>query len=221
MHAKTFALLLLMLALSVQSRAAGPDNFTLQVAAFADPRAAQAFVEMLARSGETAFCGEVEIPERGRWLRIFIGSFATQAEARRYGQNLIARAIIKEFIVKPVAEIQLLTRPRTVNRRETSAMENRSKEASIIKGEKIPARSENKPDAPALPAALRADLKPSELRLPSIGARIPKPDPAMLAFKVIAADSDRRGGLWVSGDREEALARLRWIAGVEGEIIEI
>ena len=50
--------------------------------------------------------------------------------------------------------------------------------------------------------------------------QIPRPDPVTLAFKLVVGDSSKepaafgqRGGLWVSGDREEGLARLRWIAG--------
>jgi hypothetical protein len=213
MHSKFFASLFLMLALSIQSLAGEPDNYTIQVGAFVDPRAAEAFADTLSRAGEQAMWGEVEIPGRGRWLRIFIGSFDSQTEARRYGQNLIARSIIKEYLVKPSTEIKLLAR---LSRRvEIAAPKNRVKEIAPTKNEII--RSENKLDEPLLPAALRADLSLA----PSVEARLlPKPDPALLALKVIAAPDDR-GGLWVSGDREEAMARLRWIAGAEANLIEI
>jgi hypothetical protein len=49
---------------------------------------------------------------------------------------------------------------------------------------------------------------------------IPRPDPVSLAYKLITGKvgeapgiPGQRGGLWVSGDAAEALARLRWIAG--------
>ncbi len=206
-----------MLALSLQSRAGEQGNFTIQVGAFTDARAAQAFVETLARAGETAVWGEVEIPGRGRWLRVFVGSFDTQSEARRYGQNLITRQTIKEFLVKPAVEIKLLARARNASRKEIIVLEDRAKEIVPVKHEKIPALSENKSDAPALPTASRADL-----RFPSVSARLlPKPDPSLLALKIIARETSVRGGLWISGDREEALTRLRWIAGADSPLIEI
>ncbi len=218
MHSKTFASLFLMLVLSIQSHAGEQNNYTIQVGAFADTHVAESFAETLARAGETVVWGEVEIPERGRWLRVFVGSFDTQTEARRYGQNLIARAMIKEFLVKPAIEIRLLARLRSASRSRINAIENGLKEVAPVKDEKTLSRSENKPEAPSLPAALRADLRLT----PSVDARLlPKPDPALLAFKIIAQQSDGQGGLWVSGDRKEALTRLRWIAGANSEMIEI
>ncbi|MEW6209087.1 MAG: SPOR domain-containing protein [Acidobacteriota bacterium] len=213
MHSKTLVSLFLLLALSTQSRAGEPSDYTIQVGAFADPRAAQAFADHLSRAGESAIWGEVEIPGRGRWTRIFIGSFDSQTEARRYGQRLIARDLIKEFIVKPAAEIKLLAR--SANGKDTVATENRGKEITATKEEII--RLEKKPDTPLLPASLRADLSLA----PSVDHRLlPKPDPAILALKVIAAP-ESRGGLWISGDREEAMARLRWIAGTDSRLIEL
>jgi hypothetical protein len=51
---------------------------------------------------------------------------------------------------------------------------------------------------------------------------IPRPDPVSLAFKVVTGEVRRssgtpaqRGGLWITGDTTEALARLHWIAGKE------
>ena len=49
---------------------------------------------------------------------------------------------------------------------------------------------------------------------------IPRPDPVSLAFKLVTGEPrhtlgtpGQRGGLWVSGDTSEGLARLRWIVG--------
>jgi hypothetical protein len=48
---------------------------------------------------------------------------------------------------------------------------------------------------------------------------IPRPDPVSLAFKLITGElrntpaAKQRGGLWISGDTAEGLARLRWIVG--------
>jgi sporulation related protein len=52
-------------------------------------------------------------------------------------------------------------------------------------------------------------------------ARIPRPDPVMLAFGLVVELSSAaqapwgRGGLWLTGDTAEGLTRLRWIAGEE------
>jgi len=52
---------------------------------------------------------------------------------------------------------------------------------------------------------------------------IPRPDPIRLAFRLVTGDArsagstpgQQRGGLWLSGDADEGLSRLRWIAGEE------
>lgn len=51
---------------------------------------------------------------------------------------------------------------------------------------------------------------------------IPRPDPVDLAFRLVAGDGRHssaaagwRGGLWLSGDTAEGLARLQWIVGEE------
>jgi len=52
-------------------------------------------------------------------------------------------------------------------------------------------------------------------------ARLPRPDPVALAFRLVAEFSSAaqtpwaRGGLWLTGDTAEGLSRLRWIAGEE------
>ena len=72
---------------------------------------------------------------------------------------------------------------------------------------------------PPLPIA-----EPAALNLtPKINTDlIPRPDPVSQAFKLVTGEvrevpgtRRQRGGLWVSGDMAEALARLHWIAGRE------
>jgi hypothetical protein len=51
-------------------------------------------------------------------------------------------------------------------------------------------------------------------------AAIPTVNPIKVAIKLItggkrSSELSQRGGLWVSGDQDEALARLRWIVGVD------
>ena len=60
-----------------------------------------------------------------------------------------------------------------------------------------------------------------ELHLaPTLDAKaIPRPDPVYLAFNLISENHSGRGGLWVSGDCEDALARLRYIVGERPDLI--
>ena len=64
----------------------------------------------------------------------------------------------------------------------------------------------------------------SDLQLhlaPAMDAQaIPRPDPVYLAFNLISESRSGHGGLWISGDREEALARLCYIIGDKPELID-
>ncbi|MEW6130881.1 MAG: SPOR domain-containing protein [Acidobacteriota bacterium] len=97
-------------------------GYTLQVAAFPETAEAEAenFVTKLAEAGEQPIWGKVELPGRGNWVRVFIGTFKTQSEARQYGEQLVGRRLIKEFLIKKSSEIKSLSRPRTVIRKDAS-----------------------------------------------------------------------------------------------------
>ncbi len=56
-----------------------PGGYSLQVAAFREAARAQADVEALHRLGLAAFSVPVEVPEKGRWVRVFVGPFASAA----------------------------------------------------------------------------------------------------------------------------------------------
>lgn len=51
--------------------------------------------------------------------------------------------------------------------------------------------------------------------------RLPRPDPALVAFEIVRGkgswdyEPSRKGGLWITGDRDDGLGRLRWIVGTE------
>lgn len=58
--------------------------------------------------------------------------------------------------------------------------------------------------------------------MPSPDTRfLPRPEPVSLAFKLIVGNARstgapaQKGGLWITGDPSEGLARLRWIAGAD------
>ncbi len=88
--------------------------FTLQVASFPDTALADGFAVRLVSAGEHPVCSTVEIEGRGYWTRVYVGSFDTTNAARRYGGTLVARGIIKEFLVTKADLTQAVTRPRRV-----------------------------------------------------------------------------------------------------------
>lgn len=90
------------------------------------------------------------------------------------------------------------------------------------------------PDKPRPSGARSTENKPLFPSLPIMKARsleiapcvdidsIPRPDPVSLALRLLIGGEGgfgsaqmRRGGLWLTGDKSEGLARLRWIAGDE------
>jgi hypothetical protein len=234
-------------------------NFTLQVASFPDTALAEKYVSKLTRAGELPAWGTVELPGRGEWTRIFIGSFKTVEAARRYGAALMSRGLIEDFIVKTERDTRLLSRPRSITRQETQASPYGIRKAIADSSPGLKQRA-IEPQSPALnssPGTRRSQSQASDTRLSksfapkrekltnyissappsslpvvervklSLGpavdtTSIPCIDPVRLAFRLIAGESQARlngqeehGGLWVTGDVNEGLARLRWIVGSE------
>ena len=171
------------LALSLGSSfvCANPEDksagFTLQVAAFpgSAENEAEEFVAKLTDSGEQPVWGLIEIPGKGQWMRIFIGSFESQTQARQYGEKLFARRIIKEFVIKKSSEIKMLSRPRTVGRKKGRASqiggtvlltENnlsasvKIEKSAITQSAKLPARHDAKTPPENLRPSLESNMPP-------------------------------------------------------------
>jgi hypothetical protein len=251
--------------------------YTLQVASFPDATLAQHYAERLSRAGEPVGVGTFELPGRGNWTRVYVGSFKTTSEARDYGNVLINRKLIAEYIVKTATELQSLSRPHTVNRTlrtgdspAPQAANGHAAPADLSKNfaprqavNSLANVSLNKltNSAKPRPAILvgpqqAVNIKASHLLshqagmseqlaglliplhetlvtlpvandiqlhlAPMIDAKaIPRPDPIYLAFNLISENHSGRGGLWVSGDCEEALARLRYIIGDKPGLITL
>ena len=204
--------------------------FTLQVASFPDTALAENFAAKLARAGEQPGWGTVELPGRGYWTRVFVGSFKTIGAARVYGEALVARGIIAEYLVKTAYDVKSLSRPRTVSsatggnpltEKKNSTVNASQVQPFVVSGhdaETINFRRTLLPgdlrnyDSPTLPVARKVKLSLA----PSIDtASIPRPDPVRLAFNFIVVATAHRGGLWLTGDKKEGLERLRWIVGSE------
>ncbi len=249
-------------------------TFTLQVASFAEPASAQEFGAILARQGLDTVLDTVKLPGRGNWTRVFVGKFKTASEAQKYGQELLVRGLIKEFVVTRISEDELqatrqgktskaiaaysgalIVAPGLLSERVNTgtaagdgAVANMSRlgteavrepgRGGILNAQRAAygpgdrarlasALDEHGATSSAakgrtaggmtLPTSVRRDLGASS----SVNAaQIPRPNPVQLAFNLVvgAKSADglpRRGGLWISGEVAEGLARLRWIAGAE------
>jgi cell division protein FtsN len=79
--------------------AAGEGGFTLQVGSFNAQAEADERAGKLGSLGVRAYVVSVEIPKRGTWYRLFVGSFSSREEAGRYGAQLRGRGAVADFIV--------------------------------------------------------------------------------------------------------------------------
>ena len=215
--------------------------YTLQVASFPSEELANKFVVELVAAGEHPMCATVEVSGRGNWTRVFVGLFDTVASAGRYGEALIGRGVIKEFLVRRADASQAAIRPRKViegqtketassNDAETKLRRSDQDERCVSNNNnlKSPLQLEASPEGSVFGAVESAQLNlpffPSSLQMsPPIDTTvIPRPDPIVLALKLIIGDNETlssdpavKRGLWLSGDKDEGLARLRWIVGDE------
>lgn len=220
-------------------------HFTLQVASFPDTAQAGRCAAGLVSAGEHPVFDTVEIEGRGYWTRVFVGLFDTTDAARRHGVTLVARGVIKEFLVKKAGLNQAATRPRKVAGSDSQVPPDTGSSALVTKAvlddrtvfgspanpasgmrtETMPINNGRGPSQKVLREHVRTPLPVVEAAAFRLAPRvdtnlIPRPDPVRLAFKLVAGEvrnapgaPGQRGGLWVSGDTAEGLARLRWIVG--------
>jgi cell division septation protein DedD len=71
-----------------ESQYSGKGKYTVQVASFRDAGVAERFAERLRRKGYKVSVAEADIPGKGRWSRVRVGTFATKRQAREYGNTL-------------------------------------------------------------------------------------------------------------------------------------
>ena len=202
----------------------------------------------LSRAGELVTWGTVELRGRGKWIRVFVGSFGSDSEARRYGESLQARARNQGFFCQDVRRDKHRPRGREASPAKSGTHLNTAAARSSLPALRKPpptaddarpnvsaplsgaAVEEDEagtlflPDAALKAAALEGESLPvmEETELAAVApsfdtALIPRDDPVDLAFRSIVADAPalKRGGLWITGDRAEALARIEWILGIE------
>jgi cell division septation protein DedD len=69
-----------------------PDSYTVNLASFRGKENADRFVQELRRKGLDAFCWEINLPEKGTWHRVSVGSFPTLENAKKF----VAQERLKE-----------------------------------------------------------------------------------------------------------------------------
>lgn len=235
--------------------------YTLQVASFPKAELADRFIAKLVRAGEHPLWATVELEGRGLWTRVFVGIFSTGDAAHRYGEDLVARGVVDEFLVRRADLNQAFTRPKRVERSYSNALGSAKGVASYVAEKKTatghdgtfvwsatPNKSTSGLKSPGnttvkvQPVAAPLEMYESAVtplpyfRAAALGlvpcidtGSIPRPEPVTLALRLIVGGeqsyplvSRNRGGLWITGDTAEGLARLRWIVGEENaELIKL
>ena len=76
------------------------ERFTVQVAAYKTlPEVEQDF-SRLSDKGCNPFCQHEEVDGKGKWYRVYVGSYATKVEARDAAEELVQRNVIDEYILR-------------------------------------------------------------------------------------------------------------------------
>jgi ankyrin repeat protein len=75
-------------------------TFTVNVASFREEHSADRYVEKLKKKGMDAFSWVVNLPKKGRWYRVSVGSFPTRQEAQNYMKAVRQEGISDAFIIK-------------------------------------------------------------------------------------------------------------------------
>jgi hypothetical protein len=200
-------------------------HFTLQVASFPDIAQAGRFAAGLVTAGEHPVFDTVEIEGRGYWTRVFLGLFDTTDAARRHGVTLVAREVIKEFLVKKTGLNQAVTRPRRVAGSDSQVPPYTGSSALVTKAVlddrtvfgsfANPAsgmRTETTPvnNGRGFPQKVLRDhvstplpiVEAAAFRLaPTVDTNlIPRPNPVDLAFRLVAGEPrDSPGSAWPRG----------------------
>jgi hypothetical protein len=220
-----------------------PPSFAIQVASFPSFAEAKGLISQLEATGERPRWSEVEIPGRGKWTRVLIGSFESARAASTYGRSLADRGVISEYLVKPAVEkvfksLKHAQGPDFLARTPISPLPGKSNDAPTGAGNdasgatlRAADRSGEHPHALSRAASHETGSgRPATVLLPAAARRgllssptldeglIPRPDPVLLAFRSLCnIEQGEPGGLWLTGDIEVGLARLRWIAGAGRE----
>jgi len=75
-------------------------GYAIQVSALRDLNRAEEFVETQKKSGQPLYLAKIKIKDRGVWYRIYLGHFASRAEAARYMEEKKIKEIFPECFIQ-------------------------------------------------------------------------------------------------------------------------
>ena len=84
-----------------------PLPYTIQVSAYRDPKTSNRVARKLITGGDPAFTSPVDLPEKGKWYRVYIGNYSTLAEAKTAAAGLKNRKFHYVHIAKKPFTIQV------------------------------------------------------------------------------------------------------------------
>ena len=83
---------------TVAAQPAPAGKFTVQVGSYNAAVEAEARASNLRSAGQSVRVVEVEIPRRGKWYRVYVGGFASRADAESHGKALRERGLAESYI---------------------------------------------------------------------------------------------------------------------------
>jgi len=192
-------------------------EYTVQVASFPDYDIAERYAATLARSiGLKPVLVTIDLNGRGHWTRVQVGEFSSPQAARNYGANLKRAGMVMDYLVVPRAQ-------------QAHPFPNLSNVKPVVWKETLvdigPYGAGSAPAPRIVSPPLIATRRGLLIRMAECDvSRVPSPDATLTAINLLLGKraqprNNRPGGLWISGDRQDALSRLRWIAGSGGETL--
>ena len=84
-----------------------PLPYTIQVSAYRDPQTSNKVARKLITGGDPAFTSPVDLSEKGKWYRVYIGNYTTLAEAKIAAAGLKNRKFRYVHIAKKPYTVQV------------------------------------------------------------------------------------------------------------------
>lgn len=80
--------------------APSPTPYSIHAGSYQDNRSARRVAGRIEAAGFTAYVTPVDIPDRGRWYRVFAGTFADSVGARTARETLLRRGVVDDALVQ-------------------------------------------------------------------------------------------------------------------------
>jgi len=165
---------------------------------------AAALVDRLRAKGYDSFCKTVDIPNKGKWHRVFVKMYKSRCEALLAGKELREKGVIKSFII---------VKAERVDNPALAKMEVEGKISSV------PDSADKKPDSPnTKEAALLPDkeIMPADKKVVQPSAKeIVLPDKADTDLKAGGKLYDSAMSDFTSGRYKDALSKFKEIIKTE------